>query len=119
METREIVAPELPFQIQSALREVDFGTWEGKTIEWLEEHDPQGLARRRQEPVHFRPPRGESFADVAGRLRPIVEELAAPRRFLVVAHRGTLGVLERLLRGLPLDSRAVAPLEPAEFRVVD
>jgi hypothetical protein len=35
---------------------------------------------------------------------------------LVIGHRGTLGVLERLLRGLPLDSKSVTPLEPGEFR---
>ncbi|MGA2758971.1 MAG: histidine phosphatase family protein [Candidatus Cybelea sp.] len=118
LETREIVAPDTPFEVESALREVDFGTWEGQTLEWLQAHDPSGLAQRRQDPVHFRPPQGENFADVAQRLQPVVEMLREPRRWLVVGHRGTLSVLERLLRGLPLESQAVKSLEPAEFRIV-
>jgi probable phosphoglycerate mutase len=118
LETREIVAPQAPFEVESALREVDFGTWEGETLEWLQAHDPSGLAQRRQDPVHFRPPQGESFTDVAQRLRPIVEKLSQPVSWLVVAHRGTLSVLERLLRRLPLESQAVRSLEPAEYRVV-
>ncbi len=118
LETREIVAPGIPFEIESALREVDFGTWEGQTLEWLQDHDASGLAQRRQDPVHFRPPQGESFADVGQRLQPVVERLSQPTRWLVVGHRGTLSVLERLLRGLPLESQAVRSLEPAEFRIV-
>ncbi|HXB83436.1 MAG TPA: histidine phosphatase family protein [Candidatus Acidoferrum sp.] len=118
LETREIVAPHTPFEIDTALREIDFGTWEGETLEWLQANDPSGLAQRRRDPVHFRPPQGENFADVAQRLRPVVETLRSPLRWLVVAHRGTLGVLERLLRDLPLESQAVKGLEPAQFRVV-
>lgn len=119
LETREIVAPQPPFEIDPALREIDFGTWEGETLEWLQANEPSGLARRSRDPVHFRPPQGESFADVAQRLRPVVERLRSPLRWLVVAHRGTLGVLERLLRDLPLESQAVKGLEPAQFRVVN
>jgi probable phosphoglycerate mutase len=119
LETREILAPALPFEIQPALREVDFGAWEGRTLSWLEANDPQGLSARRQDPVHFRPPEGESFADVAQRLSPLVDPLRSGASTLVIAHRGSLGVLERLLRGLPLDSRAITPLEPCELHVVE
>jgi len=118
LETREIVAPQPPFEIEAALREIDFGTWEGETLEWLQANDPSGLAERRRDPVHFRPPQGESFADVAQRLQPVVEKLRRQLRWLVVAHRGTLGVLERLLRDLPLESQVVKGLEPAQFRIV-
>jgi len=118
LETREIVAPQPQFEVEAALREIDFGTWEGQTLESLQAADPSGLAQRRRDPVYFRPPQGASFADVAERLRPVVEKLRRPLRWLVVAHRGTLGVLERLLRDLPLESQAVKGLEPAEFRIV-
>lgn len=119
LETREIVAPQVPFEIEAALREIDFGTWEGETLEWLQANDPSGLSQRRRDPVHFRPPQGESFTDIAQRLRPAVETLRRPLRWLVVAHRGTLGVLERLLRELPLESQVVKGLEPAHFRIVN
>jgi alpha-ribazole phosphatase len=118
LETREIAAPELPFEIDGALREVDFGSWEGKTLEWVEEHAPDLLARRRHDPVAFRPPGGESIEDAAVRVRSLARRLAGANGTLVIGHRVTLGVLERLLRDLPLDSRFVTPLEPGEFRIV-
>lgn len=118
LETREIVAPDAPFDIEDVLREVRFGDWEGKSAEWLERHVPELVAQRRRDPVSFRPPGGESFADIAPRLQPFAQKLRRHGDVLVIAHRGTLGVLERLLRGLPLESRDVVPLEPAEFSVV-
>lgn len=118
LETLEILAPDLPFEVEHGLREVDFGAWEGKTLQWLEANDPERLAQRRRDPVAFRPPGGESFRDVAPRLRPVVAKIETGGSTLVIGHRGTLGVLERLLRGLPLHSQSVTPLEPGEFRRV-
>jgi broad specificity phosphatase PhoE len=116
--TRELAAPGVPFATFEALREVDFGGWEGRTLQWVADNDALRLAHRRRDPVTFRPPSGESFADVADRLAPVVESLRGATCALVIAHRGTLGVLERLLRGLPLHSQDVRPLEPAEFRAL-
>jgi broad specificity phosphatase PhoE len=116
--TRELAVPEVPFETFEALREVDFGSWEGMTLQWVQGNDPQRLSHRRRDPVNFRPPAGESFADVADRLSPVVARLQSAKCSLVIAHRGTLGVLERLLRGLPLHSQEVRPLEPAEFRAL-
>ncbi|MGB8521134.1 MAG: histidine phosphatase family protein [Candidatus Tumulicola sp.] len=120
IETLEIVAPRLAHRCDERLREVDFGTWEGRTAEWLEINDSAGLARRRHDPVRFRPPGGESFADKSVHLRPFAAELLQldVAHVLVVAHRGTLGVLERILRDLPLESQDVTPLEPGEFHIL-
>jgi probable phosphoglycerate mutase len=117
IETSEILVPDVECVVEPALREIDFGRWEGRTRDWIERNDPEGLAQRGRDPVHFRPEGGESFADVALRLQPFTERFADEEGdVLVVAHRGSLGVLERLLRGLPLESQAVVPLEPAQFR---
>jgi broad specificity phosphatase PhoE len=52
-------------------------------------------------------------------LESLVRDLRqAPGDVLVVAHRGTLGVLERLLRGLDLRDPSVQPIEPGCFRRV-
>jgi broad specificity phosphatase PhoE len=121
LETFAIVAPHLAPACDAALREVDFGAWEGKTIDWIEANDAAALARRRHDPVTFRPPSGESFVDVARRLQPLAGALRAisHQNILIVAHRGSLGVLERLLRGLPIESQSVTPLEPGEFHIID
>jgi broad specificity phosphatase PhoE len=118
LETRELVVPNVPFEIESALREVDFGSWEGRTLEWAQHHAPELLAQRRQDPVHFRPPGGESIADAATRVGPLLQKLREEDAPLVIGHRITLAILERLLRNLPLDSRDVAGLETGEFRIV-
>lgn len=119
MQTARILAPDLPCIVEPALREIDFGAWEGETAAEIARTDPHGLDARRRDPVHFRPPGGESFEDVARRLQSLRDRLTRePGDTLVVAHRGSLGVLERLLRGLPLESRLVKSLEPAQFREV-
>ena len=110
--------PKSPFEIEPALREVDFGEWEGKTLDWAESNAAELLAQRRSDPVRFRPPGGESIEDAAVRLRPLAERLRVGERTLVIAHRLSLGILERLLRDLPLDSKLVTQLEPGEFRIV-
>jgi alpha-ribazole phosphatase len=119
LETRELVAPDVPYEVVPALREVDFGAWEGHTLEWVEDQAPALLAQRRQDPVRFRPPGGESIEDAAARLDGVVRQLRDGDAALVIGHRVTLGVLERLLRDLPLGSQLVAGLEPATFRIVD
>jgi broad specificity phosphatase PhoE len=118
LETRAIVAPEIPFAVDPALREVHFGNWEGRTLGWVESNAPELLAQRRRDPVRFRPPGGESFEDAAVRLRELAASIRDGGATLVIGHRVTLGILERLVRGLPLDSPEVMPLEPAEFRIV-
>jgi broad specificity phosphatase PhoE len=118
LQTRELVAPSIPFEVCDELREVDFGSWEGRTLEWIERHDAERLAERRRDPARFRPPGGESFEDAAPRLRAVAERIHAGAGVLVIAHRGSLGVLERILRGLEIDAKSVTPLEPAEFRIV-
>ncbi len=118
LETRERAAPSLPFAVEPALCEVNFGSWEGRTLEWVERRAPELLAQRRADPVHFRPPGGESFEDAAERLRALAYALRNDGNTLVVGHRVTLGILERLIRDLPLDSAIVAGLQPSEFRIV-
>ncbi|HEY3675536.1 MAG TPA: histidine phosphatase family protein [Candidatus Tumulicola sp.] len=120
-QTCAILAPAIEAQIDDRLIEVNFGTWDGRSKAWLEQHEGDALRRRSEDPVNFRPPSGESFADAAIRIRPLADRLRedCSQRILVVAHRGTLGVLERLLRGLALNSQAVVPMEPGEFRTID
>ncbi|HMF28531.1 MAG TPA: histidine phosphatase family protein, partial [Candidatus Cybelea sp.] len=93
LETRELVAADVPFTVEPLLREVHFGDWEGQTIEWVEEHEPALYERRRRDPVSFRFPGGESIEEAATRIRPIVESLAGARATLVIGHRVTLGAL--------------------------
>ena len=70
---------------------------------------------------HFRPPTGRELrrqiAASATVCRRDLRQLKS-RTFSSSAHRGSLGVLERLLRGLALESQDVRPLEPGEFHIL-
>ncbi len=78
-----------------ALREQDFGAWEGRT--WAElPADAAPLI----DPVAGRAPGGESFAEVWARVTALVPVLP-PGPALVIAHAGSLRALAGLLLGLP------------------
>ena len=95
-ETAEILAArlDLPVVLDPALRERDFGSWEGKTVDELEEQWPGAWARWREG--------NEGEGDVedhlalAERVRDAIRRLAAAHpgeRILVVAHGGAIRVI--------------------------
>ena len=66
------------------LAEKAFGDWEGLDMPTIAQRYPEQHARRVAEPYTFRVPGGESYADAAERVRPLLEELQGPT--LLVAH---------------------------------
>lgn len=96
---------QLPLETDERLRERHFGEWEGLTREEVEARDGDGARRWRQKPWTFRPPGGESLADVARRAVPVVDELRRGKgHVLVVSHGGTLQTILRHLLGWPAGS---------------
>jgi len=83
--------PEAPLEVEPDLAEQHLGEWQGITHEALTE-------RLRQPPHPFwphaaeeRPPGGESFGDVRGRVGPVIERLAARGGdTVVIAHGGSI-----------------------------
>ncbi|PXX60280.1 broad specificity phosphatase PhoE [Nocardia tenerifensis] len=64
---------------------------------------PEEFAKEARDPLGYRPPGGESFADVADRLRGVVADLADDRRHrrvLIVAHDAIVLFLRQLLENL-------------------
>lgn len=49
------------------LAEIDLGAWEGREQARVREQHPEAYAQRGHSPWNFRPPGGESYADVAAR----------------------------------------------------
>lgn len=74
-----------------ALREIGFGTWEGRPFGDVEREDPHLIRRYLEEPGDIRPPGGESWNDLAARVSAAVDRLAEGSRDLIaVAHFGTI-----------------------------
>jgi len=112
----------LDVAVDEDLIETDFGAWEGKTFLEAAEHDPD-LHGRWLRDTTLRPPGGESFDDVAHRIRRAQDRIVAAHpgeTVLVVSHVTPIKTLLRLaldagasiLHRLHLD---LASLSIAEF----
>ncbi len=78
------------------LRELDVGTWTGKTREEILQLDPQLLARFESGDPEIRPGGGETRSEIRRRVRAAVEDLArqhAGRRIVMVVHAGVIKAL--------------------------
>lgn len=73
------------------LRELDFGEIEGLTYEEVERTRPELFRRWMEAPTEVEFPGGESYATLAARVRPAIDELvAAGGTHVVVTHGGPI-----------------------------
>ena len=90
--------PPHDFRIEDRLKEISFGSWEGMTWRQIEAADPTRYAERNRNKWTFAAPGGESYAEVADRVRPWLRTLAD--NAVVVAHGGVARALLTLIAGL-------------------
>ncbi|HEV2956097.1 MAG TPA: histidine phosphatase family protein [Xanthobacteraceae bacterium] len=83
------------YRVDARLREIGFGEWEGLTFREVRSRAPQALAARERDKWAFVPPGGESYAQVALRMREWYDALAGDT--VVVAHGGTARALIAVL----------------------
>jgi len=106
-ETARIVisSHHIELQLDSRLREFDFGSWEGLTWDEIVASDPQAAVRLRTSARDYRPTGGESFAQVRLRLASFLDDLqrSSFEYTLIVAHAGTLHALVGELLGERFD----------------
>ena len=89
------------------LLELDFGEWEGRAWDQVPRAALESWAA---DPLGFRPPGGESGAELVGRAGGFARMLADQARpCVVVSHGGPLRLLPALLRGNPVDLLASPP----------
>src|SRR5262249_17495310 len=95
-QTTEIMRAELglardDYRVDSRLREIGFGEWEGLTFRDVRARDPRAPARGGRDKGALVPPGGESYAQVALRMREWYDALDGDT--VVVAHGGTARAL--------------------------
>ncbi len=93
--------------VDERLRDRELGILDGLTSHGVDARFPDEAARRdRLGKMYFRPPGGESWSDVALRLRSVVgdiERREADRRVLVVCHDAVIWLLRYVCEGLTED----------------
>ncbi|MDC7785227.1 histidine phosphatase family protein [Rhodoplanes sp. TEM] len=94
----------IPVRVASALAEIDMGDWEGLSRRAVAAQQPGAYAARGRDLAGFRPPGGESFADLAARVLPCWRTiLAGPEDAVAIAgHAGVNRVILCDVLGLPL-----------------
>jgi broad specificity phosphatase PhoE len=93
----------LPVQHDERLRERDLGLLDGFTRYGIEARFPEEAERRAWlGKFYYRPPGGESWADVAGRVRAVLEGRGPTDgdRLLVVSHQAVILVMRYVLEHL-------------------
>jgi broad specificity phosphatase PhoE len=80
------------------LTEIDVGIWSGLTFTEIAERWPGSITKANRRDWFFRSPGGETYDAIAARVRSFLDDAAARKTLIVVAH----GITSRLLRGLYL-----------------
>lgn len=83
----------VPVELDSRLREQDWGIWTGDSISHLREIDPEEVERQEAAGWKFTPPNGESRADVLARTLEALQEATSRwkgENILVVTHQGNI-----------------------------
>jgi broad specificity phosphatase PhoE len=107
----------LPLRLDSRLRELNFGSWQGLTYDEVRHAYPEALAAWEADALRVAPPGGETLAQLATRiggfLGGLTTEATHDRTVLVAGHKGSLQVLLCLALGLPPRARWQFRVDPA------
>jgi broad specificity phosphatase PhoE len=106
-QTAEAIAQRLGLSVvfDPRLREIGLGAWEGVLGADVERNFPTELEERRRNPVHHRPPEGETVAELAERIRSALSDMASVYpvgSLIVVTHGLAMATALCLAQGLPL-----------------
>jgi len=86
---------QLPLEIISDLREIDFGDWENLTLAEAESRDPECFDMFKHQTEHWCPPNGESYDHFRQRARSALKQMIVidTKHLLAVTHGGVIRAL--------------------------
>ena len=110
--------PGPPAAIEARLIEMDFGSWEGRSLAAVRAADPDGTAAREARGLDFAAPGGESPRDVLARLAPWLGAVAAAGRdVLAITHKGVIRALYAQASRWPMLGRMPTRLDLAALQL--
>lgn len=108
-ETARIVARGRPVEVDARLAELDYGAWEGHTVEEIQQEFPGEFEQYEADPASHRVGGGESGRQVARRLGALITDLldwaeaaGGGQICLLVGHSSVNRILLAMLLGVPL-----------------
>ena len=110
--TAELLQPSVSVTMDSALREMSFGVWEGRTLADLRGERGETFAAAERLGLDFQPPGGESPRTVMARIGGWVAEIArAGEPVVAVSHKAAIRALLALATGWDMTGRPPAKLD--------
>ena len=104
--TAELLKPSAPVIVESALREMSFGIWEGHTIAELRQSVGAAFIAEENKGLDFQPPGGESPRAAMARIGRWTAAIAAAGQPVVaVSHKATIRALLALATGWDMMGR--------------
>jgi probable phosphoglycerate mutase len=95
----------LQLVIEDGLREIAYGSWEGRKESEVKASEPEAYAAWSQDPAMVSPPGGESAFAIAARALPVLGRARHEHpsgNVLFVSHKATIRVIACALLGVPL-----------------
>lgn len=106
------------YRLDDRLIELTFGSWEGMTWKEVRKAAPQAAAMRERDKWNYVPPDGgESYAMLANRIRPFLQELT--RDTVVVAHGGVARAVLALTCGVSTRQAASIDIWQGKVLVIE
>ena len=120
-QTAEIIAQGRPVKKSPALREINMGNLENKSMATFRKQFPDQWRERGKNLFFFRPPGGESFSDVCDRAVPEFEKIAGEitGTSLVVSHAGVNRMILCHILGMPPDNMFRIGQDYACLNIID
>jgi broad specificity phosphatase PhoE len=110
--TAELMQPSAPVVVDSRLREMSFGLWEGKSVAQLRAEGGERFADAERLGLDFHPPGGESPRMTMDRLQGWAREIAATGEpVVVVTHKAAIRALLALATGWDMTGRQPVKLD--------
>ena len=106
----------------AALREIDFGSWEGRFLSDLWREDPEAASAWESDLRHTPRAFGENVAQLELRVAQVWSEIkpsVGGREAVVVAHRGSLAALRAVIRRCSFATAFASPMELGSAEAID
>ena len=103
--TAQIVSglPRQKIIVSEKLREINLGSWDGKSVSEIRAHYPKEWEKRGEDLAHYKVGSGESFFELQKRVLPYFEEIVRNKNdILIVTHAGVIRVILATVMGMPL-----------------